>query len=164
MMFIAKKSSNEVSTSRGKETGVGFQFRTIHPSADNSLTSKLDSDPSFWCRLMFCSNSKYADGLGYLMLFAVIFKDKFNTSELRQLHLAGHLAWLDLHKDLIRVGGSLRSELNQTPLGGLWIVESDSKKTILDLIETDPFWMAGLRQSVDIFHWSKAFAERKSLI
>ena len=98
------------------------------------------------------------------MLFAVIFKDKSNSVELRQSHLAEHLAWLDLHKSVVRIGGSLRFELDQTPVGGLWIVEADSKKTILDLIETDPFWMAGLRQSVEIFHWSKAFEERKSFI
>jgi uncharacterized protein len=98
------------------------------------------------------------------MLFAVIFKDKPNSGELRKLHLAAHLAWLGLHQSVVRVGGSLRSELDQTPAGGLWIVEVDSKKTILDLIETDPFWIAGLRQSVEIFHWSKAFEERKSLI
>jgi uncharacterized protein YciI len=98
------------------------------------------------------------------MLFAVIFKDKPNSEELRKSHLTAHIAWLDLHQSVIRIGGSLRSELDQTPAGGLWIVEVDSKKTILDLIETDPFWIVELRQSVEISHWSKAFEDRKSLI
>jgi uncharacterized protein len=98
------------------------------------------------------------------MLFAVIFKDKHDSAALRKLHLAAHLAWLDLHQSVIRIGGSLREELDQTPVGGLWIVEADSKKAIFDLIETDPFWVASLRQSVEILHWSKAFEERNSLI
>ncbi len=98
------------------------------------------------------------------MLFAVIFKDKPNTGDLRKTHLAAHIAWLDLHQSMVRIGGSLRSELDQTPAGGLWIVEADSKKTIQDLLETDPFWTFGLRQSVEILHWSKAFEDRKSLI
>ena len=98
------------------------------------------------------------------MLFAVIFKDKHNSGELRKSHLAAHMAWLDLHQSMVRVGGSLRSELDQTPVGGLWIVETESKKAIYDLLETDPFWMVGLRQSVEVFHWSKAFEDRKSLI
>jgi uncharacterized protein YciI len=98
------------------------------------------------------------------MFFAVIFKDKSNSGELRKLHLAAHLAWLDLHQSMVRIGGSLRSELDQTPAGGLWIVEADSKQTIQDLLETDPFWTFGLRQSVEILHWSKAFEDRKSLI
>ena len=98
------------------------------------------------------------------MLFSVIFKDKCNSAELRKSHLNAHIAWLDLHQSVIRIGGSLRTELDQTPVGGLWIVEADSKKTILDLIETDPFWTAGLREGVEIYHWSKAFEDRKSLI
>ena len=98
------------------------------------------------------------------MLFAVIFKDKSNSAELRKSHLTAHIAWLNLHQSVIRIGGSLRTELDQTPVGGLWIVEADSKKTILDLIETDPFWTAGLREGVEIYHWSKAFEDRKSLI
>lgn len=98
------------------------------------------------------------------MLFAVIFKDKHNSGELRKSHLAAHMAWLDLHQSMVRVGGSLRSELDQTPVGGLWIVETESKKAIYDLLETDPFWMVGLRHSVEVFHWSKAFEDRKSLI
>jgi uncharacterized protein len=98
------------------------------------------------------------------MLFAVIFKDKLNSVELRKSHLAAHIAWLDLHQSIVRIGGSLRSELDQTPEGGLWIVEAESKNAIHDLLETDPFWTVGLRQSVEIFHWSKAFEDRKSLI
>jgi len=65
------------------------------------------------------------------MLFAVIFKDKPNSAELRKSHLTAHIAWLDLYQSVIRIGGSLRTELDQTPVGGLWIVEADSKKLSL---------------------------------
>ncbi len=98
------------------------------------------------------------------MLFAVIFKDKPNSAELRKAYLSAHLAWLNLHQTVVRIGGSLRTELEQSPVGGLWIVEAETKQTICALLETDPFWIIGLRQSVEIFHWSKAFEERKSLI
>lgn len=98
------------------------------------------------------------------MLFAVIFKDKPNSAELRQSHLAAHLAWLDLHQSIVRIGGSLRSEPGLMPVGGLWIIEAETKDSILDLLKNDPFLLAGLRQSVEIFHWSKAFEDRKSLI
>lgn len=98
------------------------------------------------------------------MLFSVIFKDKTDSADLRKMHLAAHIKWLDFHQSEILVGGSLRYELAQSPIGGLWIVEADSKKMVLDLIETDPFWTVGLRQSVEVLHWSKAFEDRKSLI
>jgi len=59
------------------------------------------------------------------MLFAVMFKDKSNSTELRKLHLTAHLAWLDLHQSVIRIGGSLRSELDQTPVvNGLLLPKS----------------------------------------
>jgi uncharacterized protein len=98
------------------------------------------------------------------MLFTVIFKDKLNSTELRKVHLSAHLTWLDLHQSVVRIGGSLRSEPEQIPVGGLWIVEAETKQAIYDLLETDPFWIIGLRESVEIFHWSKAFEDRKSLI
>ena len=39
--------SSEASTSRGKEIGVRFQFRTIPSPEHCPVTSKLDSDPDF---------------------------------------------------------------------------------------------------------------------
>lgn len=39
-----------------------------------------------------------------------------------------------------------------------------SKEQIEDLLRSDPFFIAGLRQSYEILHWSKANAERKVLI
>jgi len=32
------------------------------------------------------------------------------------------------------------------------------------LIESDPFSVCGLRESVDVLHWSKAMPERSSLV
>ncbi len=98
------------------------------------------------------------------MLFAVIFTDKPDQAALRASLLAAHIEWLEHHKDLIPIGGSLRTELGQTPKGGLWIAEAESKEILEKLISTDPFYTAGLRASFEILHWSKANAERKVLI
>lgn len=98
------------------------------------------------------------------MLFAIRFSDKPDLAELRKSLLAQHIAWLDRHKAIILVGGSLREHPDQTPIGGLWIAEAQSKSELLQLIETDPFWHAGLRSSVEILHWSKAFEDRQVLV
>lgn len=98
------------------------------------------------------------------MLFIVLFSDKPASSEIRATHLQAHIDWLEKYKELIPVGGSLRQELGETPKGGLWIVNADSKEQIDTLIKTDPFFIAGLRQSYEILHWSKANAERMVLI
>jgi len=98
------------------------------------------------------------------MLFAVVFTDKPDQGDLRAAHLQAHIAWLEQHKDIIPVGGSLRQEMGQTPKGGLWVAEADSKEQIEELLKSDPFFIAGLRQSHEILHWCKANADRKALI
>ncbi len=98
------------------------------------------------------------------MLFAVLFIDKPDHGQLRADHLREHIDWLERHKDVIPVGGSLRHEPSQTPKGGLWIAQADSKQQLETLLQTDPFFLAGLRQSYEILHWSKANSERLVLI
>lgn len=94
------------------------------------------------------------------MLFILIFHDHQNKLAIRQQHMAAHLDWLSQHQQQIRVAGSLRIEPEQAPLGACWIVEAESKSAVSALIATDPFWQHGLRASVEILHWSKAFPDQ----
>lgn len=98
------------------------------------------------------------------MLFAVIFTDKPDGGEIRAAQLQAHIEWLERHQDIVPVGGSLRHELGGLPKGGLWIAQAGSKAQLEALIQTDPFWMAGLRQSCEILHWAKANPNRMVLI
>ncbi len=98
------------------------------------------------------------------MLFAVIFTDKPAGGEIRAANLQAHIEWLEQHRDVIPVGGSLRHDPGQTPKGGLWIAHAESKDQLDELLKTDPFYTAGLRQSYDILHWSKSNDGRKELI
>ena len=98
------------------------------------------------------------------MLFAVIFTDKPGCGDIRAAQLPAHIAWLEAHQDIIPVGGSLRAEPGAAPKGGLWLAEAESKAQIEALLQTDPFFTAGLRQSYEILHWSKAHDARKVLI
>ncbi|MEG3063895.1 MAG: YciI family protein, partial [Comamonas sp.] len=77
------------------------------------------------------------------MLFAVLFNDFPGMAEVRAQNLAAHLAWLEEHQAVIPVGGSLRRELNETPKGGLWIADAQSKEELDALLRTDPFFTAG---------------------
>lgn len=97
------------------------------------------------------------------MLFAVIFTDKPNYGSLRAANLDAHIQWVAANQEAVLVAGSLRLELGATPKGGLWIVEAPSKDAVLDLMETDPFYASGLRESVEVLHWSKAL-EGKVLV
>ena len=98
------------------------------------------------------------------MLFVVIFTDKPGHGDVRAANLQAHIDWLEQNKDVIPIGGSLRDNLGEVPKGGLWVVEAEAKEQIEDLLQSDPFFIAGLRQSYEILHWSKANAERKVLI
>lgn len=94
------------------------------------------------------------------MLFAVIFTDRPGQGALRSQHLQAHIDWVAAHQDQVRVAGSLREEMGQLPKGGLWIVEAPSKKSVHQLMQTDPFWTCGLRESVEVLHWSKALDQQ----
>ncbi len=95
------------------------------------------------------------------MLYAVRFFDRPEQFAVRQAQLPTHIQWLDEHKDAVLVGGSLRHEPGENPVGGLWIVEAPNKAAIEELLRTDPFWIHGLRERYEILFWSKAFADRK---
>ena len=97
------------------------------------------------------------------MLFAVIFTDKPNHGTLRAANLDAHIKWVAENQRVVLVAGSLRAELGVTPKGGLWIVEAPSKEVVMDLMKTDPFYTCGLREGVEVLHWSKAL-EGKVLV
>ena len=95
------------------------------------------------------------------MLFAVRFHDQRDCAEVRRQQSQAHIDWLDEHKELVLIGGSLRNEPEESPVGGLWLVEAPDKNAVEVLIQSDPFSIHGLRERHEIFFWSKAFPERK---
>ncbi len=98
------------------------------------------------------------------MLYIAQFEDKPGTAELRQKLLDEHFAFLDSVKEKVLVAGSVREIPSDKPLGGLWIIEAESEAEVRDIFKDDPFWVNGLRASVRINRWMKAFPDRKTLI
>ena len=97
------------------------------------------------------------------MLFAVIFTDKLDHGALRAEHLEAHVQWVAEHQATVLVAGSLRAEPGDVPKGGLWVVEAPTKAAVLELMQSDPFYICGLRQGAEVLHWSKAL-ERQVLV
>ncbi|MDB6170319.1 MAG: hypothetical protein JWM88_3183 [Verrucomicrobia bacterium] len=93
------------------------------------------------------------------MLFVIQFRDNPEKRHLRPELLPQHLEYLRGLGDKLRTAGSLRIEADDSAVGGLWVVDvpafADVRKIYLD----DPFWTAGLRQSVEIHRLAKAFPE-----
>jgi uncharacterized protein len=95
------------------------------------------------------------------MLFIVRFIDRPERLPLRKQFLPAHLEWLEQHASVVLVAGSVRHDLDAAPVGAVWIVEAPSKAEVEALLQTDPFWVQGLRQSFEVLYWSTAFPERK---
>jgi len=95
------------------------------------------------------------------MLFIVRFTDDPSRLSIRQQFMSDHLKWLEAHDDEVLVAGSLREEPAANPVGACWVVECESKGAVEQLLKTDPFWVQGLRRSVEVLHWMKAFPGRK---
>lgn len=95
------------------------------------------------------------------MLFAVRFQDDLSKHATRQQYLQAHIDWLGQNAEQVLVGGSLRKSPDDKPIGGLWLVNAETKEAVKALVEKDPFWIQGLRINVEILFWSKAFEDRK---
>ena len=98
------------------------------------------------------------------MLFAILFTDKPGQGTLRAKYLQSHIHWVDQNKDVVLVAGSLRIEPQNSPKGGLWIVEAESKTSVRQIMATDPFYTCGLRQSIEVLYWSKALKHHQALV
>jgi uncharacterized protein len=94
------------------------------------------------------------------MLFILRFMNKPDRANLISHYYPAHVEWLRERESVILVPGALRTEPDAAPVGGLWIVRADSKSEVEKLFQTDPFWVNGLRQSYEIFVWSKAFPDK----
>jgi uncharacterized protein YciI len=101
---------------------------------------------------------------GTLMLYIVQFEDKPDMGELREKLLKSHFEFLDRVKDRVLVPGSMREVPSDKPLGGLWIIEAKDEAEVKDIFKDDPFWTSGMRASVRINRWQKAFPDRKVLV
>jgi uncharacterized protein YciI len=94
------------------------------------------------------------------MLFVARFTDKPGIAERRTELLDEHFAWLDANRDRVRLAGSLRTDVGGDSVGGLWIIEAESKADAEQVYQTDPFFSNGLRANVELYHYVKANAER----
>lgn len=93
------------------------------------------------------------------MLFAIRFTDHPTAFSVRQQYLNEHLEWLKQTRDVVKAAGSLREKQNDQPVGALWVVEAENEEDALSIFSDDPFWVNGLRASVEVLSWSLAFED-----
>ena len=97
------------------------------------------------------------------MLHIVRFTDKPNTQDARNAYMDAHLKWIEENRSFVLLAGSLRDAPGVAPVGGLWVVDAESKDDVMEKIKTDPFWTNGIRESVEVFFWGMASEDMKNL-
>jgi uncharacterized protein YciI len=93
----------------------------------------------------------------FIVQFEDIYEDQPERLPERAQHMAEHLAFLANHADRVVAAGALRAQPDGAPTGGIWILNAQSKADAEAFYQLDPFWKAGLRKSVRVSHWAKAF-------
>jgi uncharacterized protein YciI len=98
------------------------------------------------------------------MLYVILFEDNESRAEMRTLHMADHLSFLEANAAAIRGAGPLSDAETGTAAGGLWLVEADTPEAVQALYQADPFWPTGLRKSVRVLRWRQVFGDGHRLI
>ena len=82
------------------------------------------------------------------MRWVAIFQDKPGALDIRAAQSEAHFAYLERHREKIRLAGGVRDEPGGPPDGGLWILDNITYRAeAVRLCEYDPFFTAGLRAS-----------------
>ena len=98
------------------------------------------------------------------MKYAVWFEDNDEFAHKRPEFMADHLQFLADNSDRIESAGPMKDAETATPAGGLWIVDAEDASQVRALVEMDPFWPTGLRQSVRILAWTQVYANGQKMI
>lgn len=90
------------------------------------------------------------------MRFAAMFFDSLTPSDLDPELTRAHFDYLARHTDKITAAGGLRPPEGGAFCGSLWIIEAASAQEATELVENDPYCLAGLRPDRRIFFWNAA--------
>ncbi len=84
------------------------------------------------------------------MLFSIHCRDAAGSAGPRQDKLADHLAHIETVVDAICVAGPLMDTDGKTVVGSLLVIEAEDQAAATAFVEADPYWSAGVWESVDI--------------
>lgn len=90
---------------------------------------------------------------------AIFEDDETKAKDIRGKYTQDHIAYLAANKSTILLAGGLRPEPGGAFEGGLWILEVEGRDEAMACVENDPFYKHGLRKSVRVAAWGKAFPE-----
>lgn len=98
-----------------------------------------------------------------MIRFAVVFDDTPAMAGVRRRLEPAHLDYLRAHAGEIKLGGGLREDAGGPYVGGLWIVEVESRERAVALIEADPYQRAEPRP-YRLLLWGKALPDLRVVL
>jgi uncharacterized protein YciI len=90
------------------------------------------------------------------MRFVAILTDKPGTQELRAANTTAHETFIAANRDRIVLSGAMRETESGPARGGLWVIEAADKSAAEAIIHEDPFFKAGMRGTIELYHWGAA--------
>lgn len=90
------------------------------------------------------------------MRLVAIFEDDPEAADVRRQHSAAHFDYLTRNAGKIRLAGGLHRETDDGFVGGMWILDVDSRKEAVRLCEEDPYFVNGLRKDYRLLRWGRA--------
>jgi uncharacterized protein YciI len=99
-----------------------------------------------------------AANTGRDMRYVAIFEDSLEMVAVRSVAEPAHLAFLEINRMEISMAGGLRNEHGDAFVGALWVFEVESKERAVELIESDPYFLAHPRK-YRLLAWGKALPQ-----
>lgn len=97
------------------------------------------------------------------MRWVAIFDDKPSMLAVRQEREPLHLAYLRAHENEILIAGGLREAPGGGFVGGLWVLEVESRERAVELVENDPYFVPEHR-GYRLLVWGKALADKEVVL
>ncbi len=90
------------------------------------------------------------------MLFLAEIVNKTGIDDLHKANRDAHIEYLKKTYDAVRAAANLKDSLDGETTGIVWIIEAPDKAAAERVVKDDPFYTAGLRQSVTVRHFVKS--------
>jgi uncharacterized protein YciI len=97
------------------------------------------------------------------MRFVALFDDTPEMDDVRRRLEPEHLRFLEEHHAEIPMAGGLRNEYGGAHVGGLWVFEVASRSRAVQLIESDPYYVACPRK-YRLLAWGKALPHLQAVM
>jgi uncharacterized protein YciI len=98
------------------------------------------------------------------MPYAITWTDEPGTSELRLKLREAHLDYMRENVGRVLASGGLLDDPGEVGMGGLILLDTDSREEAENFVKADPFYKGGLYKSPVVVRWRKAFYDRKAYI